>query len=109
MSVQFTLAPQAALDLFEIWEYIKDQASVTTADHVESAIRERIAFLAASPKAGHYRKDLTDEDVKFFAFEVDCEWQSCPPSCVDRSMARLLPWLRLRCVEVWLGPGETLR
>jgi len=66
MSVQFTLAPQAALDLFEIWEYIKDQASVTTADHVESAIRERIAFLAASPKAGHYRKDLTDEDVKFF-------------------------------------------
>ena len=66
MSVQFTLAPQAALDLFEIWEYIKDQASVTTADHVESAIRERIAFLAASPEAGHYRKDLTDEDVKFF-------------------------------------------
>jgi toxin ParE1/3/4 len=66
MSVQFTLAPQAALDLFEIWEYIKDQASVTTADHVESAIRERIAFLAASPEAGHYRKDLTGEDVKFF-------------------------------------------
>ena len=66
MSVQFTLAPQAALDLFEIWEYIKDQASVTTADHVESAIRERITFLAGSPEAGHHRKDLTDEDVKFF-------------------------------------------
>jgi plasmid stabilization system protein ParE len=50
MSVQFTLAPQAALDLFEIWEYIKDQASVTTADHVESAIRERIAFFGGIPQ-----------------------------------------------------------
>lgn len=27
---------------------------------------------------------------------------------VDRCGARLLPWLQLRCVEVWLGPGETL-
>jgi toxin ParE1/3/4 len=56
----------AALDLFEIWEFVKDQSGVTTADHVELAIRERIALLAASPEAGHYRKDLTGEDVKFF-------------------------------------------
>jgi toxin ParE1/3/4 len=66
MGERFVLASLAALDLFEIWEYIKDQASVTTADHVELAIRERIAFLAASPEAEHYRKDLTGEDVKFF-------------------------------------------
>ena len=66
MGERFVLASLAALDLFEIWEYIKEQASVTTADHVELAIRERIAFLAESPEAGHYRKDLTDEDVKFF-------------------------------------------
>jgi len=25
-----------------------------------------MAFLAESPEAGHYRKDLTGEDVKFF-------------------------------------------
>jgi toxin ParE1/3/4 len=65
MGERFVLASLAALDLFEIWEYIKDRASVTTADHVELAIRERIAFLAASPEVGHYRKDLTGEDVKF--------------------------------------------
>jgi|SRR5580704_9625651 toxin ParE1/3/4 len=66
MGERFVLASLAALDLFNIWEYIKEQASVTTADHVELAIRERIAFLAESPEAGHHREDLTSEDVKFF-------------------------------------------
>jgi plasmid stabilization system protein ParE len=66
MSARFTLAPQAAVDLFEIWRYIKEQTSVTTADRVESAIRERIVFLAGTPEAGHHRRDLTGEDVKFF-------------------------------------------
>ena len=36
------------------------------ADRIEFAIRERIAFLAGTPGVGHRRKDLTDEDVKFF-------------------------------------------
>ena len=63
MSVRFVLAPQAALDLVEIWRYIKEQTSLTIADRVESAIREEIAFLAGTPGAGHSRKDLTDEDV----------------------------------------------
>src|ERR1700676_1969522 len=66
MSVRFVLAPQAALDLVEIWRYIKEQTSLTIADRVESAIREKIVFLAGTPGAGHSRKDLTDEDVKFF-------------------------------------------
>ncbi|HXN22373.1 MAG TPA: type II toxin-antitoxin system RelE/ParE family toxin [Candidatus Dormibacteraeota bacterium] len=66
MSVRFVLAPQAALDLAEIWRYIKEQTSLTIADRVESAIREKLAFLAETPGAGHSRKDLTDEDVKFF-------------------------------------------
>jgi len=66
MSVRYILAPQAALDLAEIWRYIKEQASLTIADRVESAIREQMAFLAGTPAAGHSRKDLTDEDVKFF-------------------------------------------
>ena len=66
MSVRFVLAPQAALDLVEIWRYIKEQTSLTIADRVESAIREKIAFLAGTPGAGHSRKDLTDEDVRFF-------------------------------------------
>ena len=66
MSVRFVLASQAALDLVEIWRYIKEQTSLTIAHRVESAIREKIAFLAGNPGAGHSRKDLTDEDVRFF-------------------------------------------
>jgi plasmid stabilization system protein ParE len=66
MGKRFVLASLAALHLLEIWAYIKDQASVTTADQVELAIREKITFLADSPEAGYYPKDLTGEDVKFF-------------------------------------------
>jgi plasmid stabilization system protein ParE len=65
MSARYVLAPQAALDVVEIWRYIKEQTSVTMADRVEAAIRERMAFLAATPGAGHSRVDLTDEYVKF--------------------------------------------
>ena len=63
MSVRYVLAPQAALDLVEIWRYIKNQASLAIADRVESAIREKIVFLAGAPGAGHSRKDLTDAVV----------------------------------------------
>jgi toxin ParE1/3/4 len=67
MSVRYVLAPQAALDLVEIWRYIKEQTGLTMADRVESGILEKIAFLAGTPGAGHSRKDLTEEDVKFFS------------------------------------------
>jgi toxin ParE1/3/4 len=67
MSALYVLAPQAAMDLFEIWRYLKEQTGVAVADRVESAILERLTFLAGTPGAGHYRKDLTDADVKFFS------------------------------------------
>ena len=66
MSVRYVLAPQAVVDLVEIWRYIKEHTSITMADRVESGIRERMAFLAGTPGAGHSRKDLTNEDVSFF-------------------------------------------
>ena len=66
MSVNYILAPEAARDLVQIWRYIKKQSNLETADRVESAIREKIAFLAANPGAGHWRKDLTEQPVKFF-------------------------------------------
>jgi toxin ParE1/3/4 len=66
MGVRYVLAPRAALDLVEIWSYTKKQAGVAIADHVEATIRERVAFLAETPGAGHRRRDLTDEDVRFF-------------------------------------------
>jgi len=66
MTRRYVLAPEAALDLVRIWRYIKDRSSVETSDRVESVIRDKIVFLAGSPGAGHWRKDLTDETVKFF-------------------------------------------
>jgi toxin ParE1/3/4 len=66
MKGRYVLAPEAALDLVQIWRYIKKQSSVVVADRVESAIRDKIVFLAGSPGAGHWRKNLTDEPVKFF-------------------------------------------
>jgi toxin ParE1/3/4 len=66
MSVRYVLAPEAALDLVQIWRYIGKQSSFQVADRVASVIRDKIIFLAASPGAGHWRKDLTDQAVKFF-------------------------------------------
>lgn|ERR1051325_4552565 len=66
MKARFVLSPEAAADLAEIWNYIKEQTSLTMADRVVSAIRERMVFLSRSLGAGHRRADLTEEEVKFF-------------------------------------------
>jgi antitoxin ParD1/3/4/toxin ParE1/3/4 len=66
MTWRYVLAPMATLDLVQIWRYIKKQSSAEIADRVESVIRDRITFLARNPGAGHWRKNLTDESVKFF-------------------------------------------
>jgi plasmid stabilization system protein ParE len=66
MKRRYVLAPGAALDLVQIWRYIKKQSSMKIADRVELAIRDKIGLLASSSGAGHWRKDLTDEPVKFF-------------------------------------------
>ncbi len=66
MRSRYVLAPEAALDLVEIWRYIKKNANVDVADRVEAVIRDKILYLAKSPGGGHWRKDLTDEPVKFF-------------------------------------------
>jgi len=66
MKRRYLLAPEAAHDLVEIWRYINKQSSVETAERVESVIRDKIVFLSKSPGAGHWRKDLASESVKFF-------------------------------------------
>jgi plasmid stabilization system protein ParE len=50
---RYILAPEAALDLVEIWRYIKRKAGLEMADRVESVIRDKLAFLAATPGGGH--------------------------------------------------------
>jgi antitoxin ParD1/3/4 len=67
MSRRYVLAPEAALDLVQIWRYIKKNASLEMADRVESVIRDKIVYLAGRPGGGHWRKDLTDEPVKFYS------------------------------------------
>jgi toxin ParE1/3/4 len=66
MRSRYVLAPEAANDLVRIWSYIKRQSSTEVADRVESVIRDRIVSLAKMSGAGHSRKDLTGEAVKFF-------------------------------------------
>jgi plasmid stabilization system protein ParE len=66
MTALYVLAPEAAVDLVQIWRHIKKESSVIVTDRIESVIRGKIAFLAASPGAGHWRKNLTDQPVKFF-------------------------------------------
>jgi plasmid stabilization system protein ParE len=66
MSGRYVLAPEAAVDLVKIWRYIKKQSSIEIADRVESVILDKILFLAGNPSAGHWRKNLTDQPVKFF-------------------------------------------
>ena len=67
MSPRYLLSSEAASDLFEIWDHIRAAASEAVADRVEPAICERLALLATFREAGHYRRDLTDLDVKFFS------------------------------------------
>jgi antitoxin ParD1/3/4/toxin ParE1/3/4 len=66
MKRRYVLAPEAASDLVHIWRYIKKQSSVEIADHIESVILDKIVFLAGNSGAGHSRKNLTGEPVRFF-------------------------------------------
>jgi antitoxin ParD1/3/4 len=67
MKRRHILAPQAARDLVEIWRYIRKESSQQTADRVESVIRGKFSYLADFPHAGHWRRDLTDAEVRFLA------------------------------------------
>ena len=66
MKSRFVLSPEALEDLASIWQYIQTQTSTEIANRVESVIRERIAFLASNPGAGHWRRDITAIAVRFF-------------------------------------------
>jgi len=66
MNATYVLAPQAALDLVEIWRYLREESNSVVANRVESVILERLAFLARSPGVGHAREDLTEMKVRFF-------------------------------------------
>jgi plasmid stabilization system protein ParE len=64
---RYILAPAAANDLAQIWRYLRKESSEATAERVETVIREKIGALAIAPEVGHWRRDLTAADVRFFS------------------------------------------
>ncbi|MBZ0252628.1 MAG: type II toxin-antitoxin system RelE/ParE family toxin [Candidatus Methylomirabilis sp.] len=54
----YTLSPQAAAALREIWEHIAED-SLDAADRVLERFAEAFERLAERPHVGHYREDLT--------------------------------------------------
>ena len=66
MKRRYILAPQAARDLVAIWRYLKRESNRETADRVESFIRSKVVLLADAPGIGHWRRDLTSANVRFF-------------------------------------------
>jgi antitoxin ParD1/3/4 len=78
---RYILAPEAALDLVQIWRHIENNASFEMADRVESVIREKIVYLAGNSGAGHWRRDLTEKPVRFFSvysFLIVCRPETKP-------------------------------
>jgi plasmid stabilization system protein ParE len=74
MKRRYIVAPQAARDLVDIWRYLRKENTEETADHVESVIREKFAYLADFPGGGHTRTDLTRARSAVFLglFLLDC-------------------------------------
>ena len=63
----FVLSPEAEEDVWSIWQYLADEAGQAVADRVETTLFAKMELLASMPGLGHWRRDLTDEPVKFFS------------------------------------------
>ncbi len=61
----YSIAPDAAEDLDEIWEYIA-RDDIDSADSVLAKIHEQIRALAEMPGMGHRREDLAEERPLLF-------------------------------------------
>jgi plasmid stabilization system protein ParE len=72
----YRLTPAAEDDLFEIWAFIASD-NPTAADRLESELFRACQRLAEKPDLGHFRRDLTDLPVRFFAvrgtYQVQCQ------------------------------------
>jgi plasmid stabilization system protein ParE len=67
MKRRYTLAPEAARDLVDIWRYVKRESGQEIANRIESVIRSKFAYLANFPDAGRWRRDLTSAEVRFLS------------------------------------------
>lgn len=62
---RFVLAPEAAEDLDEIWEYIA-RDDIDAADRFLAKLHTEIGALAETPGMGHRRKDLAEDRSLLF-------------------------------------------
>ena len=56
MSERYVLSLEAADDLFEIWDYLRKEASDAVADRVENTFRERLRSSPTTPAPGILEK-----------------------------------------------------
>lgn len=62
----YVLSAEADEDIFQIWCYLAEKASVETANRVEAKLYEACALLAKTPGLGHKRFDFMKHPVLFF-------------------------------------------
>ncbi|MEO5801979.1 MAG: type II toxin-antitoxin system RelE/ParE family toxin [Verrucomicrobiota bacterium] len=62
----YRLTPAAEDDVFEIWRFIAED-NLSAADRLETDLLNACQRLAERPDLGHFRRDLTDKPVRFFA------------------------------------------
>jgi plasmid stabilization system protein ParE len=63
----FLLSPEAEEDVWNIWQYLAQEAGLTVASRVEATLFAKIELLASRPGLGHWRRDLTTEPVRFYS------------------------------------------
>jgi len=61
----YVLAPAAASDIHELWEFIADD-NVAAADRVVDELFEAMALLAVRPGMGHVQMDLASKPLRFW-------------------------------------------
>ena len=66
-STNYALSPAAAEDFREILEYVRDHSGPMRAEKLAGDLRRGIETIAAFPKLGHFRDDLTDEPFRFWS------------------------------------------
>jgi plasmid stabilization system protein ParE len=81
VSRNFSVTPEAELDVLEIWEYIAEDDSETAASRVIDRIRGEFQKLGDMPGIGHFREELLDSSYKFWSvwsYVIVYRWQSKP-------------------------------
>ena len=64
--MSYVVSPEKDEDIFEIWRYLCQKASLEVANRVEKEIYFAFEALDRNPGLGHKRSDLTSHPVLFF-------------------------------------------